>query len=1183
MLCGAASVGVVSVAIALLGACSSRSMEPARAASSAALVGRAPRVPVSIAAERAEETPSATAISRTLSLGTFGVRSAAGSADDASDCHICALRGALPPASVAGPLPQPVAQALGRAAEALARQDAVAALRLAEEAARMAPAHSEPLEVLLLVHLARGVAGDVRGTIARLAEVDARNPIALAFAGLEAVQNGRDEDAVAALAWFVGEGAVARRGSAIPLPTALGELEEQCALAALRLGKPLAALEAIALAEELAEELAEQLAEELAEERAEERAAESKATLARLSLLRADALHALGRDREARLVLTAIADEERSASDSIVRSVAVLAGLRLDALPIDQPALDARYRDAIEACLRGPLDPLAMHRVAWLAPSASAEERERAAPRLRALAAGDPASAARMALLESLGAPVPSPELRAIVRARLAADPRDRAALRLALRHFADGGGDAGADLLCEAACEIARANPNEIDSVAAALLSSGLEAGRILTALAATGDRAVADALASRIHSLFGFAEDALLIAASARQRAPASSHALVACAMAAAELRDETILLEIDEEALAAGPTIARTLAAAWLGVGDAVRARDRAARAMAADPRDARAALIRARAALEDPVLRAQAVEALTALSVGDDATAREARASLAELAGETPVASGIVAALLDAAREFERLQLPLAFECLALAEELEPSAATIERILGRAATPSRPAALASWARRLAADAPALPARRRLAVAAAGTAGQAAAATAPAPDAGIARRHDALLVADAAARARDEVARASRRPRTPSASAAMARAQLAAGSIEEAARSVELAAASSGEIPPRAARTLLALAAEIAARDRSSARAMDRAAQVFLARRPALDQDDLFAAMRILVAARVGGEDLDARLASLARAARHASSDDRERFGALFRAIVAIERDPYQAARLAVALSRERRFDRGIRSFFGGAAIALLAASGDGASDALSIARDLHADGAEPFLRPVADAANEETARRRALAETLLRASDAFSLAGDDAGSAELLRAALAVDADLAPALNNLAFMRIEAGELDAETVALAERAAARAPDDPAVLDTLGVVRYHQGRFRDDAQGQGAVTLFRQALRLRPDDPSLATLDHLGDALWRDGDQQSAIRCWQQVAQVAELRYPAEAVGRGIAEFQRREYGVEIVAAEDFYRKRHASVVDRAARKLAEVARGEAPSVPECLGGR
>lgn len=1158
VLCSAASVGAALAAVLSQGGCAARTASPLRTESAALATGAdQPRAPSP--APQPKNTPDATAISRTLSLGTFGARIARTDDDRADACRICALRRELPPAKDAGPLPQPAAQSLGRAAEALARQDLATALRLAEESARLAPAHSEPLEVLLLANLARGVAGDVRGTIGRLAALDARNPIALAFAGLEAVQNGRDADAVSALAWFVGDGAVARRGAAIPLPTAVGELEEQCALAALRLGEPLAALEAIALAEVLA--------------------GESQGALARLALLRADALHALELDAEAREVLAALAEADRGASDPVTRAVAALAGLRLDALPIEQAALDARYRDAIEACLRSPLDPLALHRVAWLSPAASQEERERAAPRLRALADGDPASAARMALAESLGSSVPSPELRALLRARLAADPRDRTALRLGLRHLAD----AGADPLCEAACEIARANPNEIDSVAAALLASGLEAERILAALAQAGDRAVADALASRVHALFGFTEDALLIASSARQRAPASAHALVACAMAAAELRDETILLEIDEEALAAGPAIARTLAAAWLGVGDAVRARDRAARAMAADPRDARAALIRARAALEDPVLRAQALEALAALSVGDDATAREARANLAELAGEAPVESGVVAALLDAAREFERLQLPLAFECLALAEELEPSGETIQRVLNRAAAPARPTTLPSWARRLAADAPALPARRRLLVAFDRGDELRPEGQAPAGGQSLSRRHDALLVMDPPARALDEAARAAKRPRTSSASAALARAQLSAGSIDEAARTIESAAGSSGEIPPRAARSLLVLSAEIASRDRASARSMDTAAQVFLSRRPALDQDDLLAAMRVLVAARVGGAELEGRLSSLARAARHAAPEDRDRYAALFRAVVAIERDPYQAARLALALARERRFDRGIRAFFGAAAIAMLAAAGDGASEALSIVRDLHADGAEPFALAGSAPPAENASREEALARSLLRASDAFSLADDEAGSAELLRAALAVDGDLAPALNNLAFMRIDGGTLDAETVALAERAAARAPDDPAVLDTLGVVRYHQGRFRDDARGQGAVTLFRQALRLRPDDPSLATLDHLGDALWRDGDQQAAIRCWQQIAQVAELRYPPDAVGRGIVEFQRREYGLEIVAADDFYRKRHASVMDRAARKLAEIARGEAPSIPECIGAR
>ena len=148
-------------------------------------------------------------------------------------------------------------------------------------------------------------------------------------------------------------------------------------------------------------------------------------------------------------------------------------------------------------------------------------------------------------------------------------------------------------------------------------------------------------------------------------------------------------------------------------------------------------------------------------------------------------------------------------------------------------------------------------------------------------------------------------------------------------------------------------------------------------------------------------------------------------------------------------------------------------------------------------------------------------------------------------------------------------------------MAERAARLAPDDPAVLDTLGVLRYHQGRFRDDASGPGAITLFRQALRVDPDDPSLATLDHLGDALWRDGDQAGAIRCWQQVAQVAKLRYPPDAMARSLREFQRREFGIELVSPVEFVQKQYGRIVDRAEQKLQEVARGVTPSVPECLG--
>ena len=221
-----------------------------------------------------------------------------------------------------------------------------------------------------------------------------------------------------------------------------------------------------------------------------------------------------------------------------------------------------------------------------------------------------------------------------------------------------------------------------------------------------------------------------------------------------------------------------------------------------------------------------------------------------------------------------------------------------------------------------------------------------------------------------------------------------------------------------------------------------------------------------------------------------------------------------IARVDADPYPASRFARALALKSPLPAGLKGLVGAASIALGAAAGAPASEAIELVRALHERGAPPFVRD---------GESGSLAIALFRASNAYALAGDAPGSIELLEASIVVEPRLGPAVNNLAFALMETGRFDADVLACAERAAALAPDDPSALDTLGVARYHQGRFRDDSAGPGAITLFRQALRLRPDDPSLATLDHLGDALWRDGDQAGALRAWQQIERVALLRYP------------------------------------------------------------
>jgi hypothetical protein len=108
---------------------------------------------------------------------------------------------------------------------------------------------------------------------------------------------------------------------------------------------------------------------------------------------------------------------------------------------------------------------------------------------------------------------------------------------------------------------------------------------------------------------------------------------------------------------------------------------------------------------------------------------------------------------------------------------------------------------------------------------------------------------------------------------------------------------------------------------------------------------------------------------------------------------------------------------------------------------------------------------------------------------------------------------------------------------------------------------------------------VSLFRQALRLRPNSPSLTTLDHLGDALWRSGDQQGAVRSWQQVEVVARRRYPPELFRARMSSFQLERFGFELVPVAQFVRREFGATVARAERKLEQVARGEPPDVEDC----
>lgn len=197
-------------------------------------------------------------------------------------------------------------------------------------------------------------------------------------------------------------------------------------------------------------------------------------------------------------------------------------------------------------------------------------------------------------------------------------------------------------------------------------------------------------------------------------------------------------------------------------------------------------------------------------------------------------------------------------------------------------------------------------------------------------------------------------------------------------------------------------------------------------------------------------------------------------------------------------------------------------------------------------------------------------------LFEASNVYGLVGDREGSLRLLERHLARFPDDAMALNNLGYGRIEAGLVDAESESLLERAHALLPENPQILDSLGWLRYRQGRLEDGPWGEGAATLLRRALEQGGEEPNLESLDHLGDALWMQGDGEEATRLWQRVVEAGLRRFDRESTLRGIENFQRAEFGIVVVDPARFYAENLAAPVERARTKLRQLADRQPPAV-------
>ncbi len=179
--------------------------------------------------------------------------------------------------------------------------------------------------------------------------------------------------------------------------------------------------------------------------------------------------------------------------------------------------------------------------------------------------------------------------------------------------------------------------------------------------------------------------------------------------------------------------------------------------------------------------------------------------------------------------------------------------------------------------------------------------------------------------------------------------------------------------------------------------------------------------------------------------------------------------------------------------------------------------------------------------------------------------IGVASNAAAASECFQSALDLAPDLASAMNNLAWLRMEHNQIDSATIDLVKRALAMTPNDPSTLDTAGWLAYRQGQLLDSAGELGAISLLRQSIEQSQDRASAESMDHYADALYRTGATGKAAELWRMIEDSEANKSSRENVVKAFQILQQREWGIRAWNADAFYDRNDGAAIDRAAKKL------------------
>ena len=190
---------------------------------------------------------------------------------------------------------------------------------------------------------------------------------------------------------------------------------------------------------------------------------------------------------------------------------------------------------------------------------------------------------------------------------------------------------------------------------------------------------------------------------------------------------------------------------------------------------------------------------------------------------------------------------------------------------------------------------------------------------------------------------------------------------------------------------------------------------------------------------------------------------------------------------------------------------------------------------------------------------------------RVANNFFQNNDNESYEKVLREILKIQPDHAGASNDLGYTLADHGKDMGLAAKMILRAYQSDPSNNAYIDSLGWLRYKQGRFTDQGTEPtqwGAVTLLKKAVE-NPDgrnDPVI--LNHYADALWREGNHDEAVKTWKLINTAYDTLIS-----------QAKQGGDDQVKAiEDLYHP----VVEEADAKILAVANGDEPQTSPLANG-